>query len=134
MDQCSPITLSYKVLFSDAVHEALDKWYRDSATEITAEQSLSFWQRQKAKCQYYRNIRDYYKEPTYVVYEAQKELIPDEDTVKTQILSMLHQAKKYNTMHSPNVRLTPKIGPNDLCPCGSGKKFKRCCKGKGLYD
>ena len=20
-----------------------------------------------------------------------------------------------------------KIGRNDLCPCGSGKKYKRCC-------
>ena len=25
-----------------------------------------------------------------------------------------------------------KIGRNDPCPCGSGKKFKRCCLGKGL--
>ena len=24
-----------------------------------------------------------------------------------------------------------KIGRNDLCPCGSGKKFKKCCEGKG---
>jgi uncharacterized protein len=24
-------------------------------------------------------------------------------------------------------RTTPKIGRNDPCPCGSGKKFKRCC-------
>jgi hypothetical protein len=24
-------------------------------------------------------------------------------------------------------RLTPKTGRNDLCPCGSGQKFKRCC-------
>jgi preprotein translocase subunit SecA len=23
-----------------------------------------------------------------------------------------------------------KIGRNDLCPCGSGKKFKKCCLGK----
>ena len=22
----------------------------------------------------------------------------------------------------------PKIGANDLCPCGSGKKYKKCCK------
>ncbi len=22
---------------------------------------------------------------------------------------------------------TPKVGRNDLCPCGSGKKYKRCC-------
>ena len=24
----------------------------------------------------------------------------------------------------------PKVGRNDLCPCGSGKKFKQCCEGK----
>jgi uncharacterized protein len=24
-------------------------------------------------------------------------------------------------------RMTPKIGRNDPCPCGSGKKFKQCC-------
>jgi hypothetical protein len=23
-----------------------------------------------------------------------------------------------------------KTGRNDLCPCGSGKKFKRCCEAK----
>lgn len=23
-----------------------------------------------------------------------------------------------------------KIGPNDPCPCGSGKKYKKCCRGK----
>ena len=25
---------------------------------------------------------------------------------------------------------TPKVGRNDPCPCGSGKKYKRCCKGR----
>ena len=34
----------------------------------------------------------------------------------------------------PYVRDKPKIYPNDLCPCGSGKKFKKCHKGQGLYD
>jgi len=24
-------------------------------------------------------------------------------------------------------RRPPKIGRNDPCPCGSGKKFKKCC-------
>lgn len=24
-------------------------------------------------------------------------------------------------------RTTPKIGPNQPCPCGSGKKYKKCC-------
>ncbi|HVX83901.1 MAG TPA: SEC-C metal-binding domain-containing protein [Phycisphaerae bacterium] len=27
----------------------------------------------------------------------------------------------------PIVRQTPKIGRNDPCPCGSGKKYKKCC-------
>jgi len=27
------------------------------------------------------------------------------------------------------VRETPKIGANEKCPCGSGKKFKKCCRG-----
>jgi uncharacterized protein len=27
----------------------------------------------------------------------------------------------------PYVRTEPKVGRNDPCPCGSGKKFKKCC-------
>ncbi|MGZ8551111.1 MAG: SEC-C metal-binding domain-containing protein [Chitinophagaceae bacterium] len=25
------------------------------------------------------------------------------------------------------VKVAEKIGRNDLCPCGSGKKYKKCC-------
>lgn len=31
--------------------------------------------------------------------------------------------------HDPYVRSAPKTGRNDPCPCGSGKKFKKCCGG-----
>ena len=27
----------------------------------------------------------------------------------------------------PAVRMYPKVGANDPCPCGSGKKYKKCC-------
>jgi uncharacterized protein len=30
-------------------------------------------------------------------------------------------------VHSPP---TPKVGRNDPCPCGSGKKYKKCCLNK----
>ncbi len=30
----------------------------------------------------------------------------------------------------PYVREEPKIGRNDSCPCGSGKKYKKCCINK----
>jgi SEC-C motif-containing protein len=29
--------------------------------------------------------------------------------------------------HEPFIRPTPKIGRNDPCSCGSGKKYKKCC-------
>ncbi|WP_231757355.1 SEC-C metal-binding domain-containing protein [Microbulbifer elongatus] len=32
---------------------------------------------------------------------------------------------------APVTRSTPKVGRNDPCPCGNGKKFKKCC-GKNL--
>jgi SEC-C motif-containing protein len=32
-------------------------------------------------------------------------------------------------VRKPVVRAEPKVGRNDPCPCGSGKKFKRCCGG-----
>ena len=29
--------------------------------------------------------------------------------------------------------LEEKLGRNDLCPCGSGKRFKRCCLKRGRF-
>ena len=29
--------------------------------------------------------------------------------------------------HTPYRREAPRVGRNDPCPCGSGKKFKKCC-------
>jgi hypothetical protein len=28
----------------------------------------------------------------------------------------------------------PKVGRNEACPCGSGKKYKRCCEAKEARD
>jgi uncharacterized protein YecA (UPF0149 family) len=35
----------------------------------------------------------------------------------------------YKPPVQPVIRDTPKVGRNDPCPCGSGKKFKKCCGG-----
>jgi len=36
--------------------------------------------------------------------------------------------------HHPYERAGPKVGRNDPCPCGSGKKYKRCCGAMGPRD
>ncbi len=33
----------------------------------------------------------------------------------------------HHEKRQPIVNLTPKIGRNEPCPCGSGKKYKKCC-------
>jgi len=38
-------------------------------------------------------------------------------------------ADDYYEVQKPIVRTGPKIGRNDPCPCGSGKKYKKCCLG-----
>ena len=32
-----------------------------------------------------------------------------------------------------NKELAEKLGRNDLCPCGSGKRFKKCCLKAGCF-
>ena len=36
-------------------------------------------------------------------------------------------ALKQPASKSPRIREADKVGRNDPCPCGSGKKYKKCC-------
>ena len=42
-------------------------------------------------------------------------------------MSLNDSAPKQEKSHTPIVNTEPKIGRNDPCPCGSGKKYKNCC-------
>jgi len=39
----------------------------------------------------------------------------------------IFQARREAGDLDPTISARPKIGRNDPCPCGSGKKFKKCC-------
>ena len=41
-----------------------------------------------------------------------------------------HLTKKEREADIQPVRTEPKIGRNEPCPCGSGKKYKNCCLNK----
>lgn len=62
-----------------------------------------------------------------------KELLQKTDQTKA-IQTLLQQeedvmraAFPHRYAHSPIRRQAPKVGRNDPCPCGSGKKSKKCC-------
>jgi hypothetical protein len=57
-----------------------------------------------------------------------------DDTYLSQYDAFLKQSLAWRKQHLDELRETdtfvrhePKVGRNDQCPCGSGKKFKRCC-------
>ena len=57
-------------------------------------------------------------------YEAQRQAALDM-TQRSQMAAEGHEAVK------TIVRDQPKVGRNDPCPCGSGKKYKKCCGRRG---
>jgi hypothetical protein len=42
-----------------------------------------------------------------------------------------HPHHHHHPAIAPYVRAARKVGRNDPCPCGSGKKYKKCCLGAG---
>ena len=57
------------------------------------------------------------------------ELRPSQE-VKRQKVATEFSTSGDQTVKKQPVRVTGKVGPNDPCPCGSGKKFKKCCMHK----
>ena len=87
-----------------------------------------------------------YKEEGYQMFEAMINAIREE-TIRRIFLVQLKPkqeikrqkvAKETGTSGDGTVKAQPvrnkdkKVGPNDPCPCGSGKKYKKCCRDKDV--
>ena len=46
---------------------------------------------------------------------------------QTEIEMKDGKQKEVKVVHTPITNAEPKIGRNEPCPCGSGKKYKNCC-------
>ncbi len=87
-----------------------------------------------------------YKNEGYAMFQAMVQAIREE-TIRRLMLAQLRPtqevkrervAKETGTGAAVNAQVKPqpvrkaanKVGPNDPCPCGSGKKYKKCCMQK----
>lgn len=59
---------------------------------------------------------------------------PKEEAVREQVAKETGTNKDESVTKGPKVNKTKKIGRNDLCPCGSGKKYKNCHLPLGGWD
>ena len=86
-----------------------------------------------------------YKEEGYEMFQAMITAIREETVrrlmtvqlkptqeVKRQKVAKEISTSGERTVKSQPVRATGKVGPTDPCPCGSGKKYKKCCRDKDI--
>ena len=85
-----------------------------------------------------------YKEEGYEMFQAmvtaireetisrmfRVQLRPAQEVKREKVAKELSTGAADKTLKAKPVRKTEKIGPNDPCPCGSGKKYKKCCMQK----
>lgn len=55
------------------------------------------------------------------------QLRPQQEVKREKVAKETSTASEKGSVKPAPVRKTKKIGPNDPCPCGSGKKYKNCC-------
>ena len=85
-----------------------------------------------------------YKEEGYEMFQAMitaireetirrlflAELRPREEVKRVKVAKETGTSAPDKTVKQQPVRSEKKAGPNDPCPCGSGKKYKKCCMQK----
>lgn len=62
-----------------------------------------------------------------VVEVKEHESITVRQEVTPEMLTTRTIRKMFGIRLQPMVREYPKIGRNEKCPCGSDKKYKKCC-------
>jgi len=98
--------------FLDGINEALDSQINtEELTEETViDATVNF------ECLYKKMVE--YKADHLYVLPQWNNVFSEEDQKR-----MYTEQKKSTTVR----REVAKVGRNDICPCGSGKKYKKCC-------
>ncbi len=65
------------------------------------------------------NWKEYYKKIEENYYDDEFDELPDKDEFADELFHDIEDIEA-------DLDIKP-VGRNDLCPCGSGKKFKKCC-------
>lgn len=118
-----PFTLLSYAILDNAIEEEL----QNSFLRLKANFPLPFYD-------YYTMIRYCWKYMVCSMCNAMRSRIPDKSKIVAEVYSMFKEAMDYCIINAPKRRTFDKIGPNDYCPCGSGKKYKKCCMGNGYFD
>lgn len=94
------------------------------------------------------NVNDFYptEQPLNIMDIATEEMTPEQEQNISKLSEQIHGdvdiADVVGANHYMKMALSKgkqlvkeyKVGRNDTCPCGSGKKYKHCCLKSGVYE
>ena len=75
----------------------------------------------------HRSVQLEESRPTFIIPQAQSQSQPQPMEQREMNTNSPEGPAKVETFR----REQPKVGRNDPCPCGSGRKYKKCCKRMG---
>lgn len=117
----------------DDIHDSIEPWAAGFAT------GLYFWpetsMEDEAVQEHVARIichcdPEYLKDAFPEGYEHLLEIRKKNNTLQDALYHLVESTFELRKAFRPNVPArneSPKIGRNDPCPCGSGKKYKQCC-------
>jgi preprotein translocase subunit SecA len=65
-------------------------------------------------------------------HDAATRPLPPENTIRAQQDDAIANSQQPAGKSQPVRNKEPRVGRNDPCPCGSGKKYKQCCMKKDI--
>ena len=109
--------------YLDALNEQCP--YADALLRLVQEVALSDPSYLARLKRHYARVKRAANDPSHPAYQRLREATEDEDGwIPVQKMDELRE----RPVAGPAPRT---VGRNDPCPCGSGKKYKRCCGRKG---
>jgi hypothetical protein len=102
----------------DLVYEGIIGPYEDAESDITSTTI------KKSKQVVWNTIFERYQHATSTWYSY------EEDNEAENNFLEIPPPQFSTSRFQPSIRKAPKVGRNDPCPCGSGKKYKKCCWAK----
>ncbi len=107
-------SVTYQDLFLPLIREGFPSTLDDTsiiAGWMSKQGFEGYTERARAGSPFSEHVRDLWQIPTHPLISPSSSLVED---------ALLSCGEPYR-------REIPKVGRNDLCQCGSGKKFKKCC-------
>jgi SEC-C motif len=80
--------------------------------------------------------REQWKSEQQTSREQRRELFAEKYGLPSQVVDAWNEDdySDFDEVEDDIIRAGPKIGRNEPCPCGSGKKYKKCCLNKSSGD